>query len=73
MTYAKNAHPEWGYLAPAPSLMRATRIALIATAVGATVGCVVVLSLVDARRARRRSGPHIGATHANGGGAGERA
>ena len=47
MTYPKNAHPEWGYLAPAPSLMRATRIALIATAVGATVGCVVVLSLVD--------------------------
>jgi hypothetical protein len=47
MTHAKNAHPEWGYLAPAPSLMRATRIALIATAVGATVGCVVVLSLVD--------------------------
>ena len=47
ITHAKNAHPEWGYLAPAPSLMRATRIALIATAVGATVGCVVVLSLVD--------------------------
>jgi hypothetical protein len=40
-----NFHPEWGCLAPAPTLMRTMRVALVATAVGATVGGGVVLSL----------------------------
>ena len=41
-----NFHPEWGCLAPAPSLLRTMRIVLVATAVGATAGGGVVLSLV---------------------------
>lgn len=47
MRSAGNFHPEWGYLAPAPSFMRTARIALVATAIGATAGIVVVVSLVD--------------------------
>lgn len=47
MRSASNFHPEWGYLAPAPSFMRTARIVLVATAVGATAGAGVVLSLVD--------------------------
>jgi hypothetical protein len=43
----QNWHPEWGFLAPAPSFIRAVRIVLVATAVGATIGASVVLSLVD--------------------------
>jgi hypothetical protein len=46
MRSAGNFHPEWGYLAPAPSFMRTARIALVATAIGATAGAVVVVSLV---------------------------
>lgn len=40
-----NFHPEWGYLAPAPSFMRTARIVAVATAIGATAGAAVVLSL----------------------------
>jgi hypothetical protein len=47
MHHAKNSHPEWGYLAPAPNFLRAARIVLAATAVGATAGAGVVLSLID--------------------------
>jgi hypothetical protein len=47
MHHAKNSHPEWGYLAPAPSFFRLARIVLAATAVGATAGAGVVLSLSD--------------------------
>ena len=47
MRSAGNFHPEWGYLAPAPSFMRTVRIALVATAIGATAGAVVVVSLVE--------------------------
>ena len=47
MHHAKNSDPEWGYLAPAPNFFRAARIVLAATAVGATAGAGVVLSLVD--------------------------
>jgi hypothetical protein len=47
MRSAGNFSPEWGYLAPAPSFMRTVRVVLIATAVGATAGAAVVLSLVD--------------------------
>jgi hypothetical protein len=46
MPHSLNFHPEWGCLAPAPSLLRTMRIVLIATAVGATAGGGVVLSLV---------------------------
>jgi hypothetical protein len=47
MRSAGNFSPEWGYLAPAPSFMRTARVVLVATAIGATAGAVVVLSLVD--------------------------
>ena len=47
MRFAGNFHPEWGYLAPAPSFLRTTRVALVAAAVGATAGAGVVLSLTD--------------------------
>jgi|SRR5580704_12260235 hypothetical protein len=47
MRSASNFSPEWGYLAPAPSFMRTARIVLVATAVGATAGAAVVLSLMD--------------------------
>jgi hypothetical protein len=42
-----NFSPEWGYLAPAPSLLRTARIVVVATAVGATAGAGVVLSLIE--------------------------
>ena len=41
-----NFHPVWGCLAPAPSFLRTVRTVLVATAVGATAGGGVVLSLV---------------------------
>ena len=47
MRHAKNFHPEWGFLAPAPSFMRTLRTVLVATAVGATAGGGLVLSFVD--------------------------
>ena len=47
MRSAGNFHPEWGYLAPAPSFMRIVRITLVATAIGATAGAAVVVSLVN--------------------------
>lgn len=47
MRSAGNFHPDWGYLAPAPSFMRTVRIALVATAIGAVAGAVVVVSLVE--------------------------
>lgn len=47
MRSAGNFHPEWGYLAPAPSFIRTVRIVLVAAAVGATAGAGVVLSLLD--------------------------
>jgi hypothetical protein len=46
MRSAGNFHPEWGYLAPTPSFVRTLRIALVATAIGATAGAGVVVSLV---------------------------
>lgn len=46
MRSAGNFHPEWGYLAPAPSFVRTLRIVLVATAIGATAGAAVVVSLV---------------------------
>ena len=47
MRSAGNFHPEWGYLAPAPGFMRMVRIALVATAIGAVAGAVVVVSLIE--------------------------
>ncbi len=40
-----NFNPEWGYLAPAPSFLRTARIVVVATAIGATAGAGVVLTL----------------------------
>ena len=42
-----NFSPEWGYLAPVPSFLRTARIVVVATAVGATAGAGVVLSLIE--------------------------
>lgn len=47
MRHSMNFHPVWGCLAPAPSFLRTIRAVLVATAVGATAGGGVVLSLVD--------------------------
>lgn len=47
MRSAGNLHPEWGYLAPPPSFMRTVRIVVVATAVGATAGAGVVLTLAE--------------------------
>lgn len=47
MRSAGNFSPEWGYLAPAPSMLRTVRVVLVATAIGATAGAGVVLSLID--------------------------
>ena len=38
-------HPEWGWLAPAPSLIRTMRTVFVATVVGAVAGGGLVLSL----------------------------
>src|SRR5690242_11995992 len=42
-----NFSSEWGYLAPAPSFARTARVVLVATAIGATAGAGVVLSLLE--------------------------
>jgi hypothetical protein len=47
MRFAGNFHPEWGYLAPAPNIMRTARVVVVATAIGATAGAAVVLSLAE--------------------------
>jgi hypothetical protein len=47
MRSAGNFSPEWGYLAPAPSFLRTARVVVVATAIGATAGAGVVLSLID--------------------------
>jgi|GEM_PF-1976216 len=52
MRSAGNFNSEWGYLAPAPSFMRTARVVLVATAIGATAGAAVVLSLIDRPTAR---------------------
>jgi|HubBroStandDraft_4_1064222.scaffolds.fasta_scaffold785339_1 hypothetical protein len=67
MRYAMNFHPEWGCLAPAPSFLRTMRTVLVATAVGATAGGGVVLSLIGhsagqtsvAERTLVRPGPAV--------------
>lgn len=47
MRSAGNFSPEWGYLAPAPSFMRTARMVVVATAIGATAGAAVVLTLIE--------------------------
>ena len=47
MRSSGNFSPEWGYLAPAPSFARTARVVLVATAIGATAGAGVVISLLD--------------------------
>jgi hypothetical protein len=44
MLKTSNFHPEWGYLAPAPSFMRTARLVLLATAIGGTLGAGAVFS-----------------------------
>ena len=46
MRYNPSFHPEWGYLAPAPSFIRTVRIVFTATAVGAAVGAGVGFSWI---------------------------
>jgi hypothetical protein len=53
MRSAGNFNSEWGYIAPAPSFMRTVRVVLVATAIGATAGAAVVLSLIDRPTADR--------------------
>jgi hypothetical protein len=55
MRSAGNFSSESGYLAPAPSFARTARIVLVATAIGATAGAGVVLSLVDRSPALQRT------------------
>ncbi|MGA8225956.1 MAG: hypothetical protein WCA55_05450, partial [Xanthobacteraceae bacterium] len=43
MRASANFHPEWGYLAPAPSFIRRVRVVLVATTLGAIVGAGVGL------------------------------
>jgi hypothetical protein len=47
MRSAGNFHPDWGYLAAAPSFARTARVVLAATAIGAIAGAAVVLSLIE--------------------------
>jgi hypothetical protein len=47
MRHAGNFNPEWGYLAPAPNLVRTTRLFVVAAAIGATASAAVVFSLMD--------------------------
>ena len=47
MRYDRNFNPEWGYLAPAPSVMRTARLIAVAAIIGATAGAATVFSLLD--------------------------
>jgi hypothetical protein len=47
MHSASNFHPEWGCLSPSPNLIRSVCIALVATAVGATSGAIVMNLLLE--------------------------
>lgn len=71
MRPARNAHPEWGYLAPAPGFLRTVQIAIVAAAVGAGAGAAAVFSLVDrpdaneSVAARTLTGPNVAALPAS--------
>jgi hypothetical protein len=47
MRHVGNFNPEWGYLAPAPSLLRTARVLLVAAAIGAITSAAVIFSLID--------------------------
>jgi hypothetical protein len=47
MRYDRNFNPEWGYLAPAPSVIRTARLIAVAAIIGATAGAATVFSLLD--------------------------
>jgi hypothetical protein len=47
MRYDRNFNPEWGYVAPAPSVMRTARLIAVAAIIGATAGASTVFSLLD--------------------------
>jgi hypothetical protein len=47
MRYDRNFNPEWGYVAPAPGVMRTARLVGVAAIIGATVSAVTVFSLLD--------------------------
>jgi len=47
MRHVGNFNPEWGYLSPAPSLLRTARVFVVAVAIGATASAAVVFSLMD--------------------------
>jgi hypothetical protein len=47
MRHVGNFNPEWGYLAPAPSLLRTARVFVVAVVIGATASAAVVFSLMD--------------------------
>jgi hypothetical protein len=43
---AGNFNLEWGFIAPAPSFLRAVRVVVAATAIGATTSAAVVFALM---------------------------
>jgi hypothetical protein len=47
MRHAGNFNPEWGYIAPAPNLLRTARVFVVAAAIGAMASAAVVFSLMD--------------------------
>jgi len=55
MRYNPSFHPEWGYLAPAPSFIRRVRVVLVATTLGAIVGAGVGLFPVSHQQATELS------------------
>ena len=54
MRYDRNFNPEWGYVAPAPSVMRTARLVGLAAIIGATVGAATVFSLLDRPTAKQQ-------------------
>jgi hypothetical protein len=47
MRHAANFNPEWGYLAPRAGFLRSARLVVVASAIGATAGAAVAVSLVE--------------------------
>ena len=47
MPYARNVNPEWGYVAPAPGVMRTALLIVVAAIIGATASAATVFSLLD--------------------------
>src|SRR5262249_36396983 len=47
MRHAGNFNLEWGYVAPAPSILRTARVLVVAVVIGAMASAAVVFSLTD--------------------------